>query len=104
MVAAQGRVDLGGAPEFRERDHQRILEQPTLLEIVKQRRHDMIELGHHLLMGLKVLPVAVPPSPRHAHKGDSRLDQSPRHERLLAELRGPEAVAHALRLTRDVKE
>ena len=94
----------GRAAELGERDHQRVLEQPALLEVVEQRRHDVVELGDHLLVGLEVLAVAVPPGAGHADERDARLDQPAGDQRLLAELRRPVLVADLLRLARDVEE
>ena len=77
---------------------------PRCLEVVEQRRHDVVELGDHLLMGLEVLAVAVPPGPGHADERDARLDQPAGDQGLLAELRRPELVADLLRLARDVEQ
>ena len=77
---------------------------PRWLEVVEKRRHDVVELGDHLLMGLEVLPVAVPPGPGHADERDARFDQPAGDQGLLAELRRPELVADFLRLARDVKQ
>ncbi len=77
---------------------------PRWLEVVEERRHDVVELGDHLLMGLEVLAVAVPPGPGHADERDARLDQPAGDQRLLAELRRAELVADLLRLARDVEE
>ena len=104
VVAAQAWVDLRRAAELGERDHQRAFEQSACLEVVEQRRHDVVQLGDHLLMGLEVLPVAVPPGPRHADERDARLDQPAGDQGLLAELRRPELVADRLRLPRDVEQ
>ncbi len=104
MVAAQAGVDLGGAAELGERDHQGILEQPAFGEVVEQGGHDVVQLGDQLLVGLEVLPVAVPPGAGHAHERDTRLDQPAGGQGLLAELGGPIAIADPLRLARDVEQ
>ena len=81
-----------------------LLQQAALLEVVEQRRHDVIELGDHLLVRFEVLAVAVPPGPADADERHARLDQPPRRQALLAEQRRAVAVADALRLAGDVEE
>ena len=88
------------AAELGQRDDQRVFEQAALLQVVEQRRHDVIQLGDQLLMRLEVLAVAVPPGPADADERHARLDQPAGDQRLLAELRRAVGVADLLRLLR----
>ena len=69
-----------------------------------QRGHHAVQLRHHLLVRLEVLPVAVPPRAAHAHEGHARLDHPPRHQRLLAEERRAIRLARLRRLLGQVEE
>src|SRR5947207_896712 len=42
VVAAQAGVDLGGAAELGERDHQGVHQQPAVFEIIEQGRQDVV--------------------------------------------------------------
>ena len=66
--------------------------------------HDVIEFGHHLLVRLEVLAVAVPPGPADADERHARLDQPAGDQHLLAEQRRAVLVAHRLRLAGDVEQ
>ena len=77
---------------------------PRCFEVVEQGRHDVVELGDHLLVGLEVLAVAVPPGAGDADERDAGLDQPAGDQGLLAELGRPVLVADLLRLARDVEE
>src|SRR5438046_1748158 len=55
-------------------------------------------------MGVEIVAMAIPPGAGDADKGHARLDEPPRHQRLLAEQRRPIEVADSLRLAADVEE
>jgi hypothetical protein len=89
-------VDLWSSPHFRERDDERVLDETTLLQIFKERRHDLVEIGHQRRVDFEVLAMGVPPAAIQANKRHTRFDEATSNERLLSEERMPVTVANTL--------
>ena len=76
MVSPKARIDLRCPTKFSDRNDQRVLQQPSLLQIVKQNAHHMVQFGYQFEVGLEVLTVTVPPSTSNPNKRNTRFDQS----------------------------
>jgi hypothetical protein len=79
-------VDLGRAAEFAAPPDDRAVQQPATRQILKQRRHPLIELRQLLLHDPEVLRVRIPPAVVDGDVRDAVLDQTPCDEAGLAEL------------------
>ena len=96
VVAAAIGVDLRRAAELPHPDHERVVEQAALLQVLQQRRIGQVHRRHERgLETLGVLGVRVPgrrdgvvffpPRPVHLHQRHARFDQPPREQNALAE-------------------
>lgn len=104
VVASEAGVNPWGAAEFAKRTNERGLEHAALLQIIEQSRHDVIEFGNHLGVGLEVLTVAVPPSATDADEGDAGFNHAPSHEGLLSKEGRAVAIANPGRFLLDIEE
>ena len=111
MIAAGLGVDLGAAPHFAHHDHQRRVEQSALVEILDERRIRHVEnrqvlvLEHAEVVFVHVVRVAVGAEDFgvHADERHARLDQPPGHEQARPAQVPAVAVAHFVRLVRQVE-
>ena len=93
VVASGGVVDLRGAAELAEGQHERRIEQAPRLHVLQQRREGLIEFGVELGVGLVVVGMGVIPAVEQRHQAHTGLDESAAQQRSLSGGGSPVGVA-----------
>ena len=86
VVTAEAGVNRRSATELPKRNHKCVCQQPSVLKIIQQGRHAVVEVSTQFLMRFKVLAVAVPPCACNLHKRHTRFNKAACNKTLFTKL------------------
>lgn len=86
MIASQVTVDPWRSAKLGHRDHQRMFQHASLMQIFDDRGKSPVELRHQTEVRVEVIAMRIPAVRSHFDERDSRFEHSPSHQHMPTEV------------------